>query len=301
MMAKLPPPDAYISILEAPLDRYTVPDVGDVLSLAAGRNAFGHPLSGAVAHALLTPTQLRAAKKPPTPIVPFTRPLSLGSYGKDVLGAKRAIWKANGLGIPKGATKTFGPIAVKQLKIFQKSNHLATDGVLGTATLRLLGPFFDSYAFLLYTGYPPGGSKQQQIRAALVAYALWGYNNRAEIHYAEFRPMSYMSALEMLPVSDDCSTFGTKDYKYAGAPDPNGLGYDGYGNTGTMRAHGISIPLFQALPGDLAHYDNPQHVAIYVGNGRVISHGSEIGPLLSPVDYRPLTEIRTYLNDVAGK
>lgn len=298
-MTKTPPPDAYISILEAPLDRYSVPDVGDHLSLAAGHNAFGHALMGRELLKDLSPAALRAAKKPPTPIVPYTRPISLGTYGKDVQGAKRAIWKANSLGIPKAPTKTFGPISVKQLKAFQKAHALPADGVLGPTTLRVLGPFFDAYAFLLYTGYPPTGSKEQKLRAAMVAYALWGYNNRAEIHYAEFRPMLYLNALETLPVSEDCSTFATKDYKYAGAADPNGLNYDGYGNTGTMREHGIVIPLAQALPGDLAHYDNPQHVAIYVGNGRVISHGSEIGPLLSPVDYRPLTEIRTYLDGVA--
>lgn len=272
------PPDAYLSILEAPLDPYVVPDQGD---------------EGG-AKVTLSGPERRRAEKPPTPIVPYFRLISLGSYGKDVQGAKRALWRANGLGVPKQPTQTFGPVAVKQLRTFQKTHGLAQDGVLGPTTLRKLGPSFDQYAFFLYTGYPPGASKKQQARTLKVAYALWGYNNRVSIHYAEFRPMTHMDALQLLPVSEDCSTFATKDFKFAKVADPNGLNYNGYGNTGTMRQHGRVVSLADAKPGDLVHYNDPQHVAVYVGHDRVVTHGSEVGPLLSAVDYRPIAEIRTY-------
>jgi peptidoglycan hydrolase-like protein with peptidoglycan-binding domain len=271
--------DAYISIDQAPLDPYLVPDQGDQ----------GHPAPA------LTLEHLEVAKTAPTPIVPFTRTLELGSVGKDVIGAKRAIWKATGLKVPARATQTFGPTAVKQLRLFQKQHGLTVDGELGPATLKKLGPFFDAYAFLLYVGYPPGGTKEQQQRNAIVAYAVWGYNNRAAIHYSEIRPMQYMDELEHLPVYEDCSTFVTKAYKFAAAPDPNGLGYNGAGNTTTLREHGRVVAQAQAQDGDLPQYQDPDHTNIYVGDGRVISLGSEIGPLLQPINYRPLYEIRAYL------
>jgi len=272
--------DTYISILEAPLDPYTVPDVGD----SRPQHLTEKPA--------LAPTGPLAA---PTLLIPFTRLIEEGSVGKDVLGAKRAIWRANGLPVPKAATKTFGPIAAKQLQVFQHKHGLPADGKLGPETLRNLGPFFDRYAFLLYEGYPPGGTLEERIRNAIVAYALWGYNQRPQIHYGEYRPMDNMNDLEHLPETEDCSTFATKAYKFGGAPDPNGLGYNGAGNTSTARAHGRVVTLDQAQPADLPQYLDPDHEAVYVGSRRVVSHGSEIGPLLQAVDYRPVYQIRSYL------
>lgn len=274
--------DAYISILEAPLDEYTVPDEGD---------SRPKPL------AEKPRTTGLAATGPPALIVPFTRVLKLDSRGKDVIGAKRAIWKARGLAIPKKPTILFGPVAVEQLKLFQHAHGLPADGQLGPETLRKLGPFFDRFAFLEYEGYPPGGSKVEQIQNRIVAYSLWGYNQRALIGYGEYRPMDHMNDLEHLPEVEDCSTFATKGYKFAGGPDPNGMSpaFDGAGNTSTMRAHGRVVTLTQARPGDLAQYLNPDHVATSVGGRRVVSHGSAIGPLLLDIEYRPLYQIRSYV------
>lgn len=277
--------DAFISLAEAPLDPYALPDVGD------------ENLPKSQLHIDLEATEMiqRLAKTAPVPVVPYTRTLKLGSVGRDVIGAKRAVWKANGLKIPTRATMTFGPTAVAQLKLFQKHHDLATDGQLGPATLRRLGPFFDQLAFLDYAGYPPGGSAAEQKRRAIVAYATWGYNNRGDIGYSEYRPMDHLDDLEHLPESEDCSTFATKAYKFGGAPDPNGLGYDGAGNTSTLRAHGHIVTVADAKPGDLPQYQGPDHTNVYVGGGRVISLGSSIGPLLQDIGYRPLYEIRAYL------
>lgn len=275
--------DAYTAIADAPLDLYNVPDQGDQ----------GHP------PAEIPRELLSAAKVPPTPIVPFHRTLELGSVGRDVIGAKRAIWKRNGLKIPVRATQTFGPTAVAQLKNAQKEFGLPADGQLGPVTLKKLGPFFDQLAFLDYAGYRPGSSQEEQARAAQVAYALWAYNNRVQLGYSEYRPMTDMAQdlLELLPNEFDCSTLAAKDFKYARLPDPNGETppYNGAGNTTSLRAHGRPISLAAAKPGDLVHYNDPAHVAIYVGNGRVISHGSQIGPLLLMAAYRPIAEVRTYL------
>lgn len=272
----------YLDVADVPLDAYSLPDVGDE-----------HP----VGHETLDRVLLAAVikKKKPQFVIPYTRPLTEGDVGRDVEGAKRMIWRANGLHVSDHFTPDFGPIAKQQLEVFQKKARIAPDGVLGPATLKKLAPFADRYAFLLYTGFPPGGTKEEQVRRAIVAYCLWGYNSRQDIHYAELRPMSYMGDLERLPIWEDCSTFATKAYDFGGAPDPNGLHYDGSGNTGTMRAHGVVLPDWHsALPGDLAHYDGPQHVAVCVGAGRAVSLGSEIGPLLVPITYRPLTYVRRY-------
>lgn len=272
--------EAFVSLADAPLDAYSVPDQGDI---------------GAPPAVLTDEHRLLAITSPAIPVVPFTRTLELGSVGRDVIGAKRAIWKGTGLKVPVDATESFGPVAVQQLKVFQHAQRLTADGVLGPATLKRLGPFFDRLAFFDYVGYAPGGTAEERMRRAVVAYGIWGINSRGEIGYAEFRPMDHLNELEHLPETEDCSTFATKAYKFAGAPDPNGLGYDGSGNTGTMRAHGRLVALAAAQPGDLVHYDDPQHVAIYLGYGRVSSLGSAIGPLLLLATYRPVAEIRSYL------
>lgn len=70
---------------------------------------------------------------------------------------------------------------------------------------------------------------------------------------------------------------------------------DGY--TGTLDQHGTKISLSQAQPGDLVFYGNPiDHVAIYIGSGRVISHGSD--PVCNcDVNYRnDLAEVRRYIS-----
>lgn len=78
------------------------------------------------------------------------------------------------------------------------------------------------------------------------------------------------------PVKLDCSSFVTLCYKYAGAPDPNGLGYSGQGYTGTllMKGHVTQTP----QPGDLAFWSNPDHVALYVGSGQIVEFGAPPGP-----------------------
>lgn len=270
----------YLDIAEVPVDEYSTPDIGD--ESPVGHETFGGPMLTIV------------AAPSPHLVIPFTRPLEEGDIGKDVIGAKRAIWRANGLHVTDHFTAMFGPIAKTQLVVFQKTHGLTADGVLGPATLMKLAPFFDRYAFLLYVGYPPGGTPDEQAQRAIVAYCIWGYNNRPRIHYLQLRPMSYMDDLEHLDVWEDCSTFDTKAFKFGHAPDPNGLDYNGLGNTVTQRMHGHVIPTAEARAADLAHYDGPQHVGVCVGAGRVIALGSEIGPLLLPIAYRPLTYIRRY-------
>ena len=70
-------------------------------------------------------------------------------------------------------------------------------------------------------------------------------------------------------------------------------------NTGTLSSRGVLVSTNQARPGDLVFYGNGwpySHVSVYVGFGRCISHGSESGPSLVPLDYRGDRRcIRSYL------
>lgn len=227
-------------------------------------------------------------------IVPFKHAIKAGMRGKDVRAVKRALSKA-GYMQWGGFTSLFGPFAVRATKNFQKTHHLTPNGHIDAPTLKKLVPYFDSYGFLLYVGYPPDSTKRNRI----LAYALWGYNNRGVMHYYQSRPMDLMNDLYHLPVWNDCSEFATKAYKFAGARDPNGFNYNGYGFTGTLAKQGRQVTLADAQVGDLVLYGpapNYEHVAIYIGKGRVISHGSEGGPFLLTIDYRrDRAQIRSYI------
>lgn len=131
-----------------------------------------------------------------------------------------------------------------------------------------------------------GISKNDQIREKIITYARWGALNTAAIHYAQVRPMDHLNLVEALPWTTDCSEFVTTVYKWAGAPDPNGRGFDGLGYTGTMLDHGVTIPLFQVRKGDVVIWGSfpGHHTAVFVEDGSsgdplIVSHGSERGPL----------------------
>lgn len=86
-----------------------------------------------------------------------------------------------------------------------------------------------------------------------------------------------------LPLTTDCSGFVTLCYKLAGAPDPNGLDYNGQGYTGTLLEHGRHIPLAEVEPGDVIVYGpgTGWHTAIIVEAGKdplTVSHGQESEP-----------------------
>jgi cell wall-associated NlpC family hydrolase len=130
-------------------------------------------------------------------------------------------------------------------------------------------------------------------------------NNRGQIHYTQssLRMQGVRKHLHLpnFPIYEDCSSGVTWLYYQAGAPDPNGLFYNGYGFTGSLVAHGQRIALSDAEPGDLVFYGpgpNRSHVAcVLAGRGasaRCFSHGSEVGPLYVVATYRPVAEVRRY-------
>jgi cell wall-associated NlpC family hydrolase len=87
------------------------------------------------------------------------------------------------------------------------------------------------------------------------------------------------------PTEGDCSSTCIW-FSYAiGAPDPNGTGYNCTGYTGSLIGRGVRVST--PAPDDLVFYTEDGrtscHVATYVGNGMVVSHGVPGGPQLLAV------------------
>jgi cell wall-associated NlpC family hydrolase len=97
--------------------------------------------------------------------------------------------------------------------------------------------------------------------------------------YYQVRP--YPSSVSGFDIhGSDCSGTFTLAYKLAHdhfgskVQDPNGLGFNGQGYTGTLDAHGTRISGSQAKPGDAAFfYSDHGHVTGYLGDGKLFSHG----------------------------
>jgi peptidoglycan hydrolase-like protein with peptidoglycan-binding domain len=234
--------------------------------------------------------------------VPFTRQIRQGTQGKDALAVKRALSSA-GFMQWGGFTNLFGPFAVRALKNFQKAHGLAQDGRYDLADHKKLGPYFDPYGAWLMG--QAAVTPEETKRRAIVAAAMLGYAHRSTIHYTQ-GPLRMWGVKNKtrppkVPPYEDCSSFATWCYWVAGAKDPNGpaFNFNGYGYTGTQINAGRQIPSSQLKRGDLVFYGTrsiPSHVAVYVGDGRVVSHGSEVGPLLLPRTYRgDLHSCRSYL------
>lgn len=125
-----------------------------------------------------------------------------------------------------------------------------------------------------------------QVRQNMVSNCQWGVAHRAQIHYAETRPYPRIPP-RTLPFTTDCSGFATMMASWSGAADPNGFGFNGYGNTDTMLAHSPHIPRAETQPGDFVVFGvNPSvHVVVLVqsaagGDGALcVSHGQEDDPV----------------------
>lgn len=233
-----------------------------------------------------------------TRLVPFVRTLKVGMVGKDVVAVKRALYRAHFRRLTV-QTRAFGPILREDLKRFQSHHGLTADGVYGPLTHKKLAPFFDDYGIWLL--HQVHIAKAPTTRDKIVATAILGYNKRWLIHYTEGPSRMYGVRNHVLPPNvpsyEDCSSFATWCYWVAGAPDPNGLGYNGYGYTGTMADHGYRVSTAQ--PGDLilyGYYFPYSHVAIAISSTRAVSNGSEVDPSIVDIHYRQdFNQIRSYL------
>lgn len=130
-------------------------------------------------------------------------------------------------------------------------------------------------------------------------WALWyvAYQEHTHsMHYDELRPMHLVKPPEVYHGGMDCSWFVTQLYYDSGWPDPNDFGYNGSGNTSSLRAHGELVPVHLALPDDLAFYADPEHVTCCIGNNKVVSMGTQGDPSVEYLvgNYRPVQEVRRY-------
>jgi peptidoglycan hydrolase-like protein with peptidoglycan-binding domain len=233
--------------------------------------------------------------------VSLGRILRVGSKGRDVRAVQRALKKAGSRPATHPLSNLFDDQMVEEVKAFQTAQGIGVDGEVGEETFARLEPFVDAFGKSLIGAAQRQLASASNVRQQIVAAAECGYRNRDSIHYTQdARRMSGIRD-QRRPSAfgewEDCSSFATWCYWAAGAPDPNGLSYNGQGYTGTQVQNGRITANPQ--PGDLVFYGAgavPRHVAVYVGNGRVVSHGSEPGPTLVPIDYRSdRTQVRSYV------
>jgi cell wall-associated NlpC family hydrolase len=155
------------------------------------------------------------------------------------------------------------------------------------------------------------GAETMKLRIRSVRAAMLGHKHAEAVHYTT-GPRRWdgitnrcRAHLGRFPRWADCSSYATWClWDALGGPNAgpdivNGQSWKG-GFTGTMKQHGRRVQggPANALPGDLVLYGggSGKHVAIVVGKNKVISHGSESGPVLVKMDYRSdLTEVRRYI------
>lgn len=215
-------------------------------------------------------------------MIPLARHLSMGMKGRDVTAVQLALRNAKMR--EHKPTGRYGRATKHQVGEFKRHAGVHELGY-GPGTHKHLWPYFGRTARHLYAEAANNIEKTHVVHG-VVAAGMLGYNERDVIHYTQDgRRMQDFAPPPNVPNWTDCSGFDTWTYKSGGAPDPNGFGYNGYGFTGTMIEHGTEIST--PVVGCLVFYGHPiSHVALYIGNGRVISHGSEAGPNLEEVHYR---------------
>lgn len=109
----------------------------------------------------------------------------------------------------------------------------------------------------------------------------------------------YFPPWPRIPPATDCSGMSTWILYEAGAG--ASVGYFGPGSpvgwTGTLRYQGRHISTTDTrylYPGDLVFYHGWGHVAVYIGGGLVVSHGT-VGVHIESYRYSTIDEIRRYI------
>lgn len=220
------------------------------------------------------------------------RTLKEGMRGNDVVAMKRALSRA-GYGTWKGMlfTKLFGDSTVTLLKRFQMKNKLRVDGQYGPVTHKKLAKFYDAYGMKLMNDMATARKQLKEPAARMVAAALEIYNYCHLTGHGTYtqgnRRMSIVKRRWRPPFSrdiwlyEDCSSSVTGISWIAKIPDPNHLGYSGYGYTGTLSVHGrrVSTPT-PACFGFYGYRWPYKHTVMYLHNGLVFSWGSGLPKIL---------------------
>jgi hypothetical protein len=131
-------------------------------------------------------------------------------------------------------------------------------------------------------------------RKRIVAECQWAVDHADQIGYVDPSPRPMLTlprwAFHTLPIDPaDCSETVTGIYYAAGAPDPNGRGYDRTGNTRVMLAANMRIAPSQVKRGDIGLFVDATGTATHAiiamvdGGGQVFTHGSPSGPHIYPL------------------
>ena len=231
----------------------------------------------------MTKTSTRAAR---SDVAVATRTLHLTNpllTGPDVTALQKVLEPYH----PGEVDGEFGPMtaaAVKRAKWALGYPDAHCDGSAGALLIGYLeGQPLPSDFVARAAARKHDAAKALTLRDQIVANARWGIANEPQIHYEQLRPMDGLHEARRLPLHTDCSAFSTLCYAWAGAPDPNGLDYNGLGYTGTMLQHMQRIPAAAVQPGDLVVWGPApgHHVAVVLEIGAdplLCSHGQERGP-----------------------
>ena len=206
-------------------------------------------------------------------IVLLPRVIRPGMKGDDVFYLKRALSEAGcGKWLGPAFTKTNGRYNVQNIKKFQKKVGLKQDGVYGETTHKKLAKYYDRYGAKgmndMYVKIHMGPA-EKSIAAALDIYNYCRMTGkgvytqsglRMSIVRNKWRPPFFPHTL-----FEDCSSSVTGEDWIAGNPDPNGLGYNGQGFTGTLAVHGTRVA--KATKAALGFYGNYpyKHVVRCIG------------------------------------
>jgi peptidoglycan hydrolase-like protein with peptidoglycan-binding domain len=251
--------------------------------------------------------------------VPFCRALRPGARGLDVVAVKRALSRAGFL--KWGAfTQAWGPGATEACRRFQASAGLPATGQYERPTHDALlratrkghpaEPAWDGYGRALMVQFCATAGEEAHVRRTIVDAARFWNTRRAEIDYSQARPFELKKPPEV-PRRTDCSGFVTICHRAGGAKNPNvergqRLPYNGFGYTGTLLSGGRKCRVEELRPGDLVFYgftttpspafplNSPTHVALWLGDGDVMSHGRKEGPERLGYAYRAVNCFATY-------
>jgi cell wall-associated NlpC family hydrolase len=152
---------------------------------------------------------------------------------------------------------------------------------------------------------PKTTARERAVRAAML-----GVKHRDQIRYTQDAAPRWEGITRrcrafrnQFPTSADCSSFVTwciwdaLGGPNAGPDRVNGASWCA-GYTGTQTSHGKRVSMQDARPGDLVFYGSGGtigHVAMLVDDNKVVSHGSNPGPMVLAANYRPIAQIRSYL------
>lgn len=238
--------------------------------------------------------------------VPFLGPFHEGQCGPAIRLMEGALRKTRPPIRTTKPSSCFGAATKRQVREFQRRHKIPRTGVYGPRTHRALAgarAYSDeARRDLIYIRHARYVVEVRHTVLIVTSHALLV---GARIPYSQSPSRSYFPPWPAIPPATDCSGFVTWALYQAGVG-PS-VGYLGGGSpvgwTGTLVYQGSLVPRNKALQvGDLIFYPSSRapgrpygHVAIYIGHGRVASHGG-VGIKNLPYNYRAIGEVRRYIS-----